>query len=264
MVCIESMMKLIDSHCHLDFDAFDGYRDSLVSDCVSQGMQALIVPGVSHQQWPDLSAWVEQQERVFAAFGLHPYFTSQHRLSQLDDLPPFLENGAVAVGEIGLDAFHGQQDIDLQYELFKAQLAIARDLRLPVIVHARKTQDLILKAVNELGFSEGGIMHAWSGSQQQAEKLVEKGFLIGFGGAATWDRANKLRRILQSLPLSALALETDSPDIPPCFARDETNTPLNLFRITEILAGFREMDANDFAMQTTQNVKQLFNLPTFG
>ncbi len=257
---IISKLDVIDSHCHLDFAEFDGNRQQILDQCRERGMLAVIVPGVSHQRWPRLHNMSRSDPMIKAAYGLHPYFLEQHQLSQLADLPGFLAQGAIAVGEIGLDAFSGSENLPAQMELFKVQLAIAKEQHLPVIVHARKTQDLVLKAVRETQFQYGGIMHAFSGSLQQAQRLVDCGFLIGFGGAATYQRAAKLQRILKALDLGAVALETDSPDIAPAFARDQVNTPLNLFGITQILAEQLEIPVESLARQTSNNVIRLFNL----
>ncbi|RLP55641.1 MAG: TatD family deoxyribonuclease [Ketobacter sp.] len=254
------MLQLIDSHCHLDFPEFDQNRAQLIQQCRDRGMLAWVVPGVSHQSWPKLRSLARDQSFIKPAFGLHPYFMQQHELSHLDVLPEYLDCGAIAVGEIGLDAFDGSTDTEQQMAIFKAQLAIAKNQRLPVIVHSRKTQDLIFKAVRELHFQYGGIMHAFSGSLQQAQRLVDSGFLIGFGGAASYDRAIKLHRLLRSLPRESIALETDSPDISPSFARDQMNTPVNLFKITEILAARLDLAPQELARQTSLNVIRLLEL----
>jgi TatD DNase family protein len=163
----------------------------------------------------------------------------------------------VALGEIGLDAWHGTADLDAQVDLFSRQLLLARDLNLPVIIHARKTQDLVLQLVRQTGFQCGGIMHAFSGSEQQAQRAVDMGFLIGFGGAATYERARKLRAMLRTLPANAIVFETDAPDIPPCFQQGQRNTPLNLIRIVSLLAEVMERPVEQVWQQSTDNVERL-------
>lgn len=252
------MLELIDTHAHLDIPEFDEQRDALVQQCAHLGMRGIVVPAVMRSTWDNLSGLCARSPLLWPAFGLHPGYCVEHRDEDVDDLEQYLKPGVVAVGEIGLDAWEGDQDLERQQFLFSAQLAIARNARLPVVLHARKTQDLLLKEIRRQHFDYGGVAHAFSGSLQQAQHFVERGFLIGFGGGATYDRANKLRTILKALPLSSIVLETDSPDIPPCFARGEMNTPLNLFRINEILADVLQIDPVELAAHSTRNALRLF------
>lgn len=252
------MLELIDTHCHLDIPDFDIQRDSLILQCQQAGMQGIVVPAVERSTWDNLKQVCAASDLLWPAFGLHPCFTARHKNQHLQALEQYLVPEVVAVGEIGLDTFHGDTDLQRQTEIFSAQVAIAKNHRLPVILHARKTHDLVLKELRQQQFKFGGVVHAFSGSLQQAERFIEAGFLIGFGGGATYDRANKLRGILKSIPRSAMVIETDSPDIPPSFARGEMNTPLNLFRIAEILSGVLEVAPAELAELTTQNAMRLF------
>lgn len=252
------MLELIDTHAHLDIPEFDEQRDALVQQCANRGMRGIVVPAVMRSSWDNLRRLCARSPLLWPAFGLHPGYCAEHRDEDVDDLEQYLQPGVVAVGEIGLDAWEGDQDLERQQSLFSAQLAIARNARLPVVLHARKTQDLLLKEIRLQNFDCGGVAHAFTGSLQQAQRFVEHGFLIGFGGAATYDRANKLRTILKTLPLSSIVLETDSPDIPPSFARKEMNTPLNLFRINEILADVLQIDPAELAAHSTRNALRLF------
>lgn len=252
------MLELIDTHAHLDIAEFDATRDALVHKCEEQGMRGIVVPAVMRSSWDNLQQVCAQSSLLWPAFGLHPCYVAEHRDEHVEDLESYLTPDVVAVGEIGLDAWEGDQDLERQQVLFSAQLSIARNARLPVVLHVRKTQDLLLKEIRQQHFEYGGIAHAFSGSLQQAERFVELGFLIGFGGGATYDRANKLRTILRALPLSSVVLETDSPDIPPSFARHEMNTPLNLFRINEILADVLQIEPQALAVRSTRNALKLF------
>lgn len=260
------MTSLIDSHCHIDFPQFDTDREAVLAHCLAQGMAALIVPGVALSQWPGLHQTVMDYDdtdvypRLFPAYGLHPCFMREHEPQHVYELDTWLQQHAVAVGEIGLDAFHGSSDLEQQRRLFRDQLSVARNHDLPIIVHARKTQDLVLKLVKESRLQKGGIMHAFSGSLQQAQKAVELGFKIGFGGASTYDRARKLKTLLQALPHEAIVFETDSPDIPPCFAAKARNSPANLVRIIEILADVRQEPAAELWSYSTNNLIELFKL----
>ena len=253
-------LPLIDSHCHIDFDVFDSHRHELLERCGALGMLGVLVPGVTRCRWKNLKLVCDQSEMLFPCFGLHPCFMSSHCGDDLDALPQMLEQGAVAVGEIGLDALTGRNNLDQQISLFEAQLKLAQQMKLPVIVHARKTHDLIAKSVRKLRFQQGGIVHAFSGSLQQAQVLVSLGFKLGFGGAATYERAHKLRSIFRALGDEDIVLETDAPDIPPAFAKNQPNSPENLSKITEILAEIRHCSGVELAKSTSCNVMELFSL----
>ncbi|MEE2731801.1 MAG: TatD family hydrolase [Pseudomonadota bacterium] len=265
------MHGLIDSHCHVDFPQFDATRDELLRACHQSGMSAILVPGVTLAQWPRMSEVLQAYRdvtcypRLLPAYGLHPCFMMDHAAESIAGLTARLDAqladaSVVAVGEIGLDCFHGTEDLEQQVTLFEAQLHIAGSHGLPVIIHSRKTQDLIQKSVRKLRFSFGGILHAFSGSLQQAQQAVDLGFKIGFGGAATYERASRLRGILKALPREAIVFETDAPDIPPCFARDRPNSPLNLFRIVEILAQIRQESVADLLEYSSKNLVEVLNL----
>lgn len=252
------MLDLVDTHCHLDIAEFDSEREDLIARCQAGGMRGILVPGVVAADWDNLRVVCSRYSLLWPAFGLHPCYCGEHRAEHLQALEGYLQSGAVAVGEIGLDTFHGDQDFASQLDFFAAQVAIAKNHRLPLVLHARKTHDQILKVLRQQHFEHGGSVHAFSGSLQQAERFVEMGFGIGFGGGATYERANKIRGILQKIPLDNVLLETDSPDISPSFARGERNTPFNLFRITEILAGVLEMPAQELAAHSTANALRVF------
>lgn len=254
------MLDLIDTHCHLDIAEFDATRADLVDRCVAGGMRAILVPGVGEAGWTRLRQVCDQYALLLPAFGLHPCYTAEHRDEHVAALESWITPDVIAVGEIGLDTFHGDQDFERQLELFSAQVATARNHHLPLILHARKTHDQILKVLRQQKFSYGGVVHAFSGSLQQAQHFNELGFAVGFGGGATYDRAQKLRSILKTLSLDYVVLETDAPDIPPSFARGEDNTPFNLFRITEILADVLQMAPADLAAHTTRTAQRIFGL----
>ena len=255
-------LPIIDSHCHLDFPVFDHNREQLIAQCSQAGMKAIIVPGVVQPTWSNIQALCKDTPLLYPAYGLHPCFMEQHSQHHLPLLDAQLEQGALAVGEIGLDIFHHSENLEQQLALFRGQLVIAQNHGLPVIIHCRKAHDVMLKTLREVSFKAGGIMHAFSGSLQQAERFIELGFKLGFGGAATYERAQKLRKILMAVPDSAIVLETDSPDIPPAFARNQPNSPYNLFRITDILAQVKGCEPATLARLSTQNVSQILDLPS--
>lgn len=254
-------IELIDTHCHLDADPLREDLGERLARARADGVTTFLVPAIHQGQWALQAEVVARHEGVYGAYGLHPCYMALHDLRQVDALEQALNDyKAVAVGEIGLDFFIDPHDVTAQIALLEAQLNVARNLGLPVILHARKSHDLLLRSLRRIPVP-GGIVHAFSGSLQQAQAFVEMGFLIGFGGGVTYDRANKLRTILNALSLDAIALETDAPDIPPCFARDVPNTPEHLRRIADIVAGLKGVALEELAQTTTRRVRAIFRLP---
>jgi len=182
-----------------------------------------------------------------------------HRPEHLADLRTQIETQRpVAIGEIGLDRF-----VDLDYATQKffyvEQLKIAQEYDLPVLLHCRRANDEILKHLRKIKV-RGGIAHAFNGSPQQADEFIKLGFKLGFGGAFTWPRANNLRRLAVDLPLQAIVLETDSPDIPPVWIGRGRNAPSELPRIAQTLAELRGLGVDAVAQATTHNARELFRL----
>lgn len=256
-------MSLIDSHCHLDATAFDADRKDVLARCAAAGIEAIVVPGVRLPDFPSLRAVCASSPLLHAAYGLHPLFLAHHQPEDLGALRNWLaREKPVAVGEIGLDWLDEDAERGKQQSLFEAQLALAQEFDLPVILHVRHAHDAVLATLRRFRLSRGGICHAYSGSLEQARQYIALGFLLGFGGAATRERANRLHRLLRELPPSALALETDAPDMPPAFLpRGTRNSPEYLPRITEILATHAGRSAGELAQATRDNVSRLFRLP---
>lgn len=257
------MLRLIDSHCHLDFAAFDKNREQELQHCAEQGVEAVVIPGVAAASWGALSDLCALHANLFPAYGLHPYFLDQHLDQHIDVLAQHLRaNQAVAVGEFGLDYFLAELDPERQQTLFTAQLDIAKQLALPVILHVRKAHDQVLKELRRLQLPQAGVVHAFSGSEQQARQYIELGFKLGFGGAVTYERARKLRRLAVNLPLAAIVLETDAPDMAPAFApQGEPNRPSFLPGIARCMAELRGIGVDELAEQTRANAVSLFRLP---
>lgn len=254
-------MDLIDTHCHLDVSAFDADRESILAGCAERDVRALVLPGVTASGWDTLLAVAKSSERLHPALGLHPWFIGEHRPEHLDALAARVaREPLVAIGEIGLDHYPGAPEPDAQQRLFEAQLDIARDVTLPVILHVRKAHDEVYSILRRHGHPPGGVAHAFSGSLVQARRYVELGFRLGFGGAVTHTRARKLRGVLRALPREAIVLETDAPDMPPAGHQGERNTPLNLPEILRVVAEVRGEDPEEVAAYTTANARALFGI----
>ncbi|MGY1424611.1 TatD family hydrolase [Lysobacter sp. A289] len=252
---------LVDSHCHLDAAEFDVDRAEVIARAIQAGVTRQIVPAVTAADWPKLRAVCEADDRLHPAYGLHPMFLASYHPRHLDELRQWIERESpVAVGECGLDYFVDGLDRDLQMTCFQAQLTLAREFDLPVIVHARKAVDAVTMAIRAIGGLRG-VVHSFSGSQQQAENLWEQGFLLGLGGPVTYPRANRLRKLAATMPLEWLLLETDAPDQPDAAHRGKRNEPARLTHVLQTIADLREVAPAEVAAATTANAERLFRLP---
>jgi TatD DNase family protein len=253
---------LVDTHCHLDVDAFDADRKAVIARARAAGVQRQVVPAISAAGWPKLRRVCSQAAGLLPAYGLHPMFLAEHRERHLDELREWaLRERPVAIGECGLDHFVEGLDPDAQLHYFEVQLRLARELDLPVIVHARRAVDAVLAAVRRIGGLRG-VVHSFSGSEQQAARLAEQGFLLGLGGPVTYERANRLRRLAATLPLEWLLLETDAPDQPDALHRGQRNEPARLATVLETVSRLRDITPDELAAATTANAERLFRLPS--
>ena len=258
----------IDTHCHLDATEFDADRDAVIDRARAAGVARIVVPAVGRSNFDTVRALAHAQGFAYA-LGIHPMYVERAADDDLAHLRDALaahrgDARLVAVGEIGLDHFVPGLDRDRQARFYAAQLRLASEFELPVIVHVRRSADSLLKHLRQTPVV-GGIVHAFNGSEQQAEAFVERGFRLGFGGAMTFERALQIRRLAQSLPLDAIVLETDAPDIPPQWlyrtaqeraaGASSRNEPGELPRIARSLAELRGLPLEEIAAATGRNAR---------
>lgn len=254
-------MVLIDSHCHLDAEPFDRDREAVVARAEAAGVARQIVPAVTAAAWPALRDICAAHAGLFPAYGLHPMYLASHRPLHLAQLREWIEREhPVAIGECGLDHYVAGLDPEAQRDCFEAQLRLAREFDLPVIVHARRAVDAVTAALKRIGGLRG-VVHSYSGSLEQAQRLWGMGFLIGLGGPVTYARALRLRRLAARMPLEFLLLETDAPDQPDALIRGQRNEPARLVTVLETIAALREAAPAAIAEATTANAERLFRLP---
>ena len=252
---------LVDSHCHLDAPEFDHDRAAIIQRARAAGVLQQIVPAIGAAGWPRLREICAADPGLFPAYGLHPMYLSTHQPEHLQALGEWIaREKPLAVGECGLDFFVEGLDAPTQQHYFDGQLALAHEFDLPVIVHARRAVDAVIASFKHIGKLRG-VVHSFSGSPEQARQLWQMGFLIGIGGPATYERANRLRGLVASMPLDYLLLETDAPDQPDAGIRGQRNEPARLVDVCEVIATLRGVDAGVIASATTKNAKRLFNLP---
>ncbi len=258
-----NQIQLIDTHCHLDFPEFDADRKKIYGIAKEHGLKGLIVPGVKREGWRLIRQLSALMDGVHSALGLHPMFIEEHTEQHLHDLELALSVGpVVAVGEIGLDFYHGRGNQAQQEKFFHHQLHIAKDAGLPVILHVRKAHEDVLKQLRILNFQNGGVVHAFNGDLNQAKRYADHGFKVGVGGAITYQRAVKVRSLVSELPLEQIVMETDAPDMPPATCKSKRNTPLHVFDNFRALCSIREEPASLLAKQTTANAEAVFKLNT--
>lgn len=265
-----------DTHCHLDAPEFDADRDAVVARARAAGVTMQVLPAVEAGNFEAVRALAHAHGLAYA-LGIHPLYVHRAADDDLDRLDAALgalrdDPRLVAVGEIGLDHFVPGLDRERQERFYVEQLRLAKRHGLPVILHVRRSADGLLKQLRRIEVG-GGIAHAFNGSAQQAQAFVGLGLRLGFGGAATFERALQIRELARSLPLEAIVVETDAPDIPPHWlyrtaaeratGQASRNEPAELPRIGAVLAGLRGLAVGEFAAATAANAKAaLPRLPT--
>lgn len=263
----------LDTHCHLDAPEFLADLGQIVENAQVAGVQGILLPAVRAHDFVAVRelvhAYKDRIPYLVYTLGIHPLYTDRAKEEDLETLERAVTESLndphfVGIGEIGLDYFVADLDPHRQAFFFDAQLDLAQKKNLPVILHVRRSQDMILKALRQRSLP-GGIAHAFNGSFQQAEQFMALGFKLGFGGAATYERALQIRRLLKELPLEAIVTETDSPDIPPAWLKDEherRNQPAYLPRIAKALADIRGIQEQDLAQAVIKNTSKV--LPRWG
>lgn len=255
-------MQLCDSHCHLDFDAFDHNREQIIQAAQARGVDKIVVPGVQARHFHRLLALREAYPSlVSVAFGLHPCFADQHQQKDLVMLQSMLETELpCALGEIGLDGRPGQPSQTRQLDYFTQQLQLAQHCALPVILHAVKTHEPILRLLKQMNFRQGGIIHAFSGSYEQAKRYHDLGFKLGIGGLITHPHATRLRNLISKVPLDWLVLETDAPDMRLFGQHNAANEPANIATIAAEMAALLNVSAAEIAQQTTHSLQAILSI----
>ena len=251
----------IDTHCHLDAHEFGADAPAVAARSRQAGVSMIVIPAVERANFDAVALLAAKAPNASYALGIHPVCVPQAGDADLAALRTCVEAALadprfVAIGEIGLDFFIPMlcepAMRDKQIHFFREQLRIARDCNLPVLMHVRRSQDQVLKHVRQVR-PAGGIAHAFNGSFQQAQAYIDLGFKLGFGGAMTYARALQIRRLAATLPMGAIVLETDAPDIAPAWVHPARNSPEQLPAIGAVLAELRAMTPQAAAAATSRN-----------
>ncbi|KAF3996775.1 TatD family hydrolase [Glaciimonas immobilis] len=253
----------IDTHCHLDAAEFCGDQARYADAAAQQDVAWIVIPAVERGNFARVAAIAAAQPNCTYALGIHPIFVPDAKEADLLALRQAIilalkDPLFVAIGEIGLDFFVpglGEGALREKQEYFyMEQLKLAREFDLPVLLHVRRSQDIVLKHLRRIKVT-GGIAHAFNGSFQQAQAFIGLNFKLGFGGAMTFMRALQIRRLAAQLPLDALVLETDAPDMSPAWLHPQKNVPAQIPQIAAVLADLRGIPLQHLAEVTTTNAR---------
>lgn len=261
---------LIDTHCHLDAREFSADRAAVIERSGERGVSGIVIPSVARFNFETVRELAHSFKGGHYALGIHPICVPDALESDLAELESQIQQSLddprfLAIGEIGLDFFIPRlktaQMREKQEAYYSGQLDLAQRYGLPVLLHVRRSQDIVLKHLRRRP-RIGGIAHAFNGSFQQAEQFIELGFALGFGGAMTFARALQIRRLAAQLPIEALVLETDAPDIPPAWLGQAgdiapRNEPGEVAGIAEALAELRNVGLDDIILASAANARRV-------
>jgi TatD DNase family protein len=261
-------MRLIDSHCHIDGEAFDADRDEVVRRAREAGVVAMLNIGTGNPHDGEIEKAVRVAERydgVFASVGVHPHDAKLYDDRAEETLIGLARSSAkvIAWGEIGLDYYYDHSPREVQREVFIRQIRTARGLGLPIIIHSRDADDETVEILaSECGGAAGfrGIMHCFGGTAAMAEELIKLGFLISFAGNVTFKKADNLRDAARVVPLDKLLIETDCPFLTPVPYRGKRNEPAFVAQTALFLAEFYGVEAEELASRTSDNFAAFFKL----
>lgn len=253
--------RFTDTHCHFDFPPFYGQEAQSLAMAQQAGVRQIIVPAVTADRFARVLRLAREHSPLYAALGLHPLYIAQHGDEQLAQLADFLASKPaklVAVGEIGLDLYMAEPQLARQQRLLAAQLKLAGRHDLPVILHSRRSHDQLAAMLRRADVPRRGVVHGFAGSLAQAQAFVRLGYFIGVGGTITYPRAQKTRGVMAQLPLAALLLETDAPDMPLAGYQGQPNRPERAADVFQALCLLRPEPAETIATQLQQNTRTLF------
>ena len=252
---------LFDTHAHLDDRAFDEDRAELLAALPNQGLALVMNPGCSLESSRNVVKIAAEQDYVYAAVGSHPDVADEVNEAVIEEYTALckLNPKVKAIGEIGLDYHYEDIPRDIQMKAFRMQMELARELKLPVIVHERDAHEDGMAVVRD--FSDvTGVFHCYSGSAEMARQLVDKGWYIGFTGVLTFKNARKAVEVASSIPLERIVLETDCPYMAPEPFRGKRNDPGKLYRMAEKLAEIRGLSVEEIHTITVENGKKLYRI----
>ena len=253
---------LIDTHCHLDMSTYQEDCEAVLARAVAAGVTRIISVGIDLESSRKAIGLAEQYEAIYATVGVHPHNVAELTEADYDELRNLCRHPkVVAYGEIGLDYVKNYAPVAMQKEHFSKQVALARELELPLVVHDREAHDDIMEMLESAGlFPAGGVMHCFSGDAVFARRVLAMGFHISIPGVVTFAKAEMLQEAVREIPLASLILETDGPFLAPVPYRGKRNEPRLLLFTAQKVAELKGLSLEEVARQTTLNAVQLFSL----
>jgi TatD DNase family protein len=257
------MLKLFDTHAHINLAHFDEDREEVINRMFSGGVEKIVIPGVDLETVNSaIKLAGEYSGKIYAAIGFHPQDAIKWAPENYAELKELAKNPCVvAIGEIGLDYYWDTSPKDRQYEVLKLQIDLAKELSLPIIIHTRESLDDTLAILKENNADQvGGIFHCFSGDLEFAKKCIELGFYISFAGNITFKTAQNLRDAAREIPLDKILIETDSPYLTPVPHRGKRNEPAYVQFVAKEIAGLKNISVEEVAKQTYNNAKKVFKI----
>ena len=259
-------MELIDSHAHIDFPQFAEDREAMLGRARAAGVMTLLAIGTGPgpEKLDSALPFAEQHEWIYATVGIHPHEAKEMKQEHLEQLRNLARHHKViAWGEIGLDYFYDHSPRETQHQVFRDQMELAAQAKLPIVIHCREAWsdclDLLEEHWRPTGL--GGILHCFSSTLEDARRGINLGFLISFAGNSTFPKAQNLREVAKALPLATILIETDSPYLAPQPYRGKRNEPAYVAEVARTLASVRNLSADEVAAATSENFRRLFRLP---
>ena len=255
-------MGYIDTHAHIDFPEYQENFSGFLDELKQNNVEKVIIPGVNIEDTPRIINLINDYDMLFGAIGVHPSEAQKWDENSLDYLLSLKDNKKiVAIGEIGLDYYWDKSFIDLQQDIFRKQIELAKELKLPIIIHDREAHADTFKILKETNAKETGVlMHCFSGSVELMKECIKEDYRIALGGTVTFKNAVKPKEVAKAIPLEFLMLETDSPYMTPVPFRGQTNSPKYLNFIAQEIANLKNINAEEIIESTTKNAKTFFNL----
>lgn len=256
-------ISLIDTHAHLQLEHFDADRPAAIERAAAAGVQRMVEIGYDLASSRAAVALAEQHPQMYAVVGIQPHYAVEADADWLAEVRQLASHPkVVAIGEIGLDYHHDRAPHDAQERLFREQMALARELGLPVVIHSREAQEDTVRILRDAARGQPGIMHSFSGGWAYAEACLEVGFFLSFSGPVTFTKAVELHDVARRAPLDRILTETDSPYLAPAPFRGKRNEPAHVRLVAERLAALRQLPLETLAEAVWDNAARIFHLPS--
>jgi TatD DNase family protein len=252
-------MKIADSHCHLHFEECQTGITGIIDRAYNAGVEHMLLVGIDPVDSLKAVNWSQTDTHMHAAVGIHPQYSKHYSKLDVAGLSAMINEKTVAIGETGFDLYREADSVMWQKEMFEEHINLAKELKLPLIIHDRQAHEETIGVLDEKGgWTTGGVMHCFSGNQEMALYVLSKGFYISITGVITYKNASVLREVAEIIPIEKLLVETDAPYLSPVPFRGKDNEPAYLLETIKELAKIKKMSIADIAEATCSNFEELF------